>query len=188
MGGISDWFSGSFLLTAYYALGVFLVILLLIFVIMKIRGKYTFKYPVRIFRIRENGKVIEANYVGGYIGRKNSAPFFRIKTGWFPWQCVDLTTTPNPAYMDEQDRVYYKQIEVSTYIQMKRGFIENKDVTYTPVPSDVKYGAILSIQRIKDVLRLEPTWKKILPYAGLILVFALAIILYVLALNMKCPI
>jgi len=186
--GAKDWVSGSAISIAYWTIALLIIFGFFVCLIIFIRNKYIFKYPVRIFRIRENGKVIESNYVGGYIGRKNSAPFFRIKAGFFPWQVIDLTTTPNPKYLDEQNRVYYKQIDVDTYIQMKRTFVEDKGVTYTPVASDVKYGAILSIQRIKDVLRTEPTWKKILPYAGLILVFTLAIVLYVLALNMKCPV
>ena len=55
----------------------------------------------------------------------------------------------------------------------------------TPVESDVKYGAILSIQRIKDVLRLEPTWKKLLPYFGLTIMAVVFIVAYAILMS-KC--
>jgi hypothetical protein len=78
---------------------------------MQIRQKMIFKYPVRIFKVRENGGVKELNCKGGYIGRKNSASFFQIKTGKLPWQKVNLNTTPSPSMMDQDNRVYYKQID-----------------------------------------------------------------------------
>ena len=61
--------------------------------------------------------------------------------------------------------------------------MRNGKIRMTPVESDVKYGAILSIQRIKDVLRLEPAWKKILPYAGLILMAIVFIVAYAMLMN-----
>jgi len=158
-----------------------------IFVIVSmIRNKVVFKYPVRIFRARENGGVKELNCKGGYIGRKNSASFFQIKTGKWPWQKVNLNTTPIPQYMDQDNRVYYKQIDLSTYIQLRRTF--NKDaVQFEPVEQDVKYGAILDIQRIKDVLRSESTWKKIAPFVALVIVFIFGIMAFWFVTNAKCP-
>jgi len=191
-------------------------------VIMHLRNRKLYRYNVRIYRIRENGKVKEVNFKGGYIGRKNSAPFFRIKTGRWWWQQMDLTTTPIVKHMDEEDRVYYLQIDVDSLVQMSRSienldtgifdkvrkkikdFKDNKSDTdkdklmvqirkeidlknvstkFTPIESDIKYGAILSVQRIKDILRTEPTWKRVLPYVGLILVFLLAVISYALLLD-----
>ena len=160
------------------------IIIVGIVIITSIKNRMVYSYPVRIFRVRENGKYKEGNYKGGYIGRKNSAPFFRIKTGKWWWQVIEMTTTPNPKYFDEQDRVYYKQIDVNTFVQMRRE-IKEGTVIYTPVESDVKYGAILAVQRIKDVLRTEPTWKKILPYAGLILMAIVFIVSYALLMD-KC--
>ena len=160
------------------------VLLILVISIISIRNKAIYKFPVRIYRVRENGKVKEINRKGGFIGRKNSAPFFRIKTGRWWWQYVDLNKTPNPAYFDEQDRVYYKQIDVDTYIQLKRVFPNPKnEVQFSPVEPDVKYGAILAVQRIKDVLRTEPTWKKVLPYASLIILGIIFIVAYAMLMN-----
>lgn len=174
----------------YYALYLLPVAIFVIWVSVVFRNKKLYHYPVRIFKVRENGKVIEFNTKGGYIGRKNSAPFFRIKLGWF--KSVDLTTTPRPEYIDEQDRVYYRQIDVDSYVQLRREFGDFKDedgnkVTFTPVESDVKYGAILSVHRIKEVLRVEPAWKKVLPYAGMVLVAIVLITGYAILLNTKCP-
>jgi len=152
-----------------------------------IYNKHIFRYPVRIFKIRENGKVLEDNRKGGYIGRKNSAPFFRIKLGRWWWQYVDLTSTPNPAFMDEQNRVYYNQIDVKTYVQLRRDFIPNHAVNMTPVECDVKYAAILDCQRIKEVLRTESTWAKFAPYFALSLIFVAAILGWWFVMNGKCP-
>lgn len=165
---------------------VILLIVVLVIVIMVIRYKVIFKYPVRIFRIRENEKCIEANYKGGYRGRRGSAPFFQIKTGRFPWQHIDLNTTPNPAYFDEQNRVYYKQIDVNAFIQLRRGF-GSSTIDYTPVECDVKYGAILDIHRIKNVLKTESTLSKLAPYIALILLFIAAIVGWWFVMNAKCP-
>jgi len=173
----------------YYALWIIPIIVLAVVAIIVIRNKIIFRYKVRIFRVREGGKVKEGNFKAGYIGRKNSAPFFRIKTGKWWWQHIDLTTTPKVEFMDEEDRVYYKQIDINTFVQMKRIFLEDKtNVAYTPVESDVKYGAILSVQRIKDVLRTEPTWKKVLPYATIIFLGMILLAGYAILLNTKCPV
>ena len=155
-------------------------ILLGIWFLIQLRNKKIYKYKARIFRVREGGRFKEGNFKAGYIRRLNSAPYFRIKTGWL--KGIDLITTPNSEYIDEEDRVYYKQIDVDTYIQMKRRF-EKGTVIMTPVESDVKYGAILSIQRIKEVLRLEPTWKKLLPYFGLSLMAVVFIVAYAILIN-----
>lgn len=163
-----------------------LVIGIIVMVIMQIRKKMVFKYPVRIFKARENGGVKEVNGVGGYIGRKNSASFFQIQIGKLPWNRVNLNTTPDPRYMDQDNRVYYKQIDLSTYIQMKRTFLAN-EVRFEPVEQDVKYGAILDIQKIRSVLNTESKLKQLAPIIGMVLIFILAIVLYWLVLDAKCP-
>lgn len=154
------------------------IILFLIYVAYFIYNRSIYKFKVRIFRTRESGKVKENNYKGGYIGRRNLSPFFRIKTGKWWWQYVDLIETPKPQYMDEEDRVYYKQIDVDSYIQLKREFSNPGKINMTPVESDVKYGAVLAIQRIKEALRTESTFMKLLPYMGMTLLFVFAVIAY----------
>jgi uncharacterized membrane protein YcjF (UPF0283 family) len=91
-----------------------------------------------------------------------------------------------PKYMDQDNRVYYKQIDLNTYIQLQRTFDED-EIKFAPVEQDVKYGAILDIQRIKEVLRSESTWKKIAPYVALVIVFMAAIIGWWFVMNSKCP-
>lgn len=164
----------------YYFLFALPFIIGLIWLLVYLRNKKIYVYRARIFRIREGEKYKESNFKAGYINRTNSSPFFRIKTGFL--KSIDLTTTPNPRYIDEDNRVYYKQIDINTYIQLRRRF-EKGEVVMTPVESDVKYGAILSIQRIKDVLRTEPTWKKVLPFAGLIILAIVFIISYAMLMK-----
>jgi len=191
MAGPFDLFTGSGMdILGMLKIALFIIIPIIItgvFIYHTVRKKMIFKYPVRIFKTRESGKVREYNTIGGYIGRKNSAPFFRIRIGKVFWifdTYKDLTTTPDPKYMDEEDRVYYRQLDVDSYIQMSRGF-DDKGVIYSPVESDVKYGAILSIQKIKEVLRTESTWKKIAPYVTLVLLAVVFIVAYAMLMD-KC--
>ena len=185
--------AGSILLNVLkwlvYSLPV--IILLIIFIIQKSNKK---KYPhkVRIYKIRENGKVKEVNLVGGFFGRKGGTSFFNIKTGFFPWQCRQLSETPKMEYVDEEDRVYYKQIDIDTFIQLQRTFANLKDkngkeIIFTYVPTDVKYGAILSVEKIRAVLQPQDRWKTIAAIGGMVLVFALAIVIFALMMNAKCP-
>ena len=189
----------------YWSMWIAPFVLLFIIFISSLRKKMIFNYPVRIFRIRENGKVIETNKLGGYIQRKNSAPFFRIdmKIKWNPftwWKKIDLTTTPNPKYIDEQNRVYYLQIDVATFVQLKRKFdlVEKtitdkegkpKKVLYgggfelTPVESDVKYGAILSMQRIREVTRQGEKWKTLLLWGAFTLLAIVHLIIVLVAMK-----
>jgi len=187
LGGVYRGLISGIANSIYWLVWIVPLIVVVAFAILAYRNKKLYAYPVRIFKIRENGKVIEKNYKGGYIARRNSAPFFRIKMGWLPWQYKDLTTTPNPAYMDEQNRVYLKQIDVDSFVQLRRYFDDAGNVHYAPVESDVKYGAILSIQRIRQLTSTEPTWKKIAAIGGMVLVFAMGIIGWVLLMNAKCP-
>lgn len=160
--------------------------LIIAWIVSFIRNKAIFKYPVRIFKTRESGAVKEQNCKGGYIGRKNSASFFQIKIGPFPWQKVNFNTTPNPKYMDQDNRVYYKQIDLGTYLQLKRAF-DKEVISFSPVEQDVKYGAILDIQRIRTVLNTESVWKKLAPYFGLVLIFIFGILAFWFVTNGKCP-
>lgn len=184
IGGVFGKFTGTLGNAVKYTLIALPIIGFIAIIVVVIRNKYIYKYQVRVFRTRENGKVKESNYKGGYIGRKNLAPFFRVKTGKWWWQYVDFIETPKIEFMDEDDRLYYKQIDVATFIQLKRNFVGGI-LQFTPVESDVKYGAVLSVQRIKEVLRTEPTWKKVLPYFGLILLAVVFIVAYAMLMN-KC--
>ena len=171
----------------YWLMWIVPLIAVIVTAIIVYRNKKIFVYPVRIFRVRENGKVLESNYKGGFISRKNSSPFFRIKMSWLPWKYKDLTTTPNPAYMDEQNRVYLKQIGVNSFVQLRRYFDDKGNVHFTPVESDVEYGAILSIQRIRQLTSGNDKWKTIGAIGAIVLIFAAAIIAWAFLMNAKCP-
>jgi hypothetical protein len=150
-----------------------------------LRRRMIFIYPVRIFKTRESGGVKEINWKGGYITRKNSASYFQI-IGKMPWQKINLNTTPNPKFMDQDNRVYYKQIDLGTYVQLKRTFA-NETITFDPVEQDVKYGAVLDIQRIKEILRTESPWKKLAPYFVMAIICVTIIVGWWLLMNSKCP-
>lgn len=151
--------------------------------IMYFRNKSLYKYPVTIFRIRNNGKHKTFSCMGGFVNRAGNAPYFRIKTGRLPHQVIDLLTTPEVKYMDEEDRVYYQQTDVNTFQQVKRYFDKEKNVHFDTVESDIRYGAILQTQRVKALMAIEPTWKKVLPYFALAICAVVYIISYVLLLQ-----
>ena len=177
---------GTFINTFYYLLWLVPIFIFAIVGIVYIRNKKIYKYKVRIFRVRENNKVKEVNFKGGYIKRTKATPLFRIKTGKFPWNIIELTETPKVEYMDEEDRVYYKQIDVYTFIQIKRIFHPGT-IDMTPVESDVKFQAVADIQEAHSLLMVEPAWKKLLPYFGLTFVGVVLIVGYAILLNTKCP-
>jgi preprotein translocase subunit SecE len=169
-----------------YTLIIVLIIAIFGGIIAWFNYKKVYRYPVRIYRTRENGNVKEVNAKGGYINRGiKGAEFFRIKPSFFV--SIDLTETPKLMYIDEDDRVYYKQIDLNTFIQMKRTISEG-EVKLEPVESDVRYGAILSVQRVKDLLKLEPTWKKLLPYISLVVLAIVFLVAYYFLLDKKCGI
>ena len=159
------------------------ILTIAIALIMHFRNKSMYRHPVRIFRIRENGKHREVNYMGGFIKRQGLSSYFRIKTGKLPNQGIDLTITPEVKYMDEEDRVYYQQTDVDTFQQVRRYFDENKNVHFAPVGSDIKMAVTLAALKINSVTIAEPTWKKVLPYAGLAICAVVYIVSYVLLLQ-----
>jgi hypothetical protein len=179
------------------------LIIVLVIALIHFRNKKMYQYPVRILRQRENGKYKEINRKGGFINRKGGTPFFRIKMGFWWWKFKDLSETPKLSYMDEDNRVYYKQIDIDTYIQMKREVLEDAGgekvmgsdgkehimptIKLLPVETDVKYGTILSLARIREVLSPKDKWKTIASIGGMVLIFALAIIGWALMMNSKCP-
>lgn len=182
VGSAYNWLAGF---NFWWVFWIFIIGVIITWIIVLLRNRIVYIYPVRIFKTRESGGVKEINWKGGYIGRKNSASFFKIK-GRFPWQKINLNTTPNPKYMDQDNRVYYKQIDLGSYIQLKRNF-DRDAIIFSPVEQDVKYGAILDIQKIKEVLRVENPWKKVAPYFALVIVFIFGILGFWFVTNGKCP-
>jgi len=181
-GSIFGWVSG---MNFWWVLWVLLIGLIGYLVISVIRNKVIFVYPIRIFRTREMGGVKEKNGKGGYI-KRGGISFFRIKLGIWPWMKVDLNTTPNPKYMDQDNRVYYKQIDLKTYIQLKRTFGVDF-VTFNPVEQDVVFEAILDIQKAHDLLQKKSLFEKVAPFATMVLIFLFGILGYYFVTNSKCP-
>ncbi len=165
-----------------YALIFFLVFG---FIFMLIQDKKKYVYKVRIYQTRENGSVKELNYKGGYFKGRSGVRFY-IKRGLLPLNKIVLKTTPNPAMMDFENRVYYKQIDVDTFIQLKRVF--DKDILlFKPVEQDVKYGAELDLLGMEKALKNESTWAKIAPFIAMAMIFVLAIIGWWMVMDAKCP-
>lgn len=147
------------------------------------RNKAVYKYKVRVYRLRENGALKEVmNTKGGYITRKNTLSFFRIKTGkwWQPFKKVDLNATPKPQWIDNDDRVYYVQTDIDSYVQLPFK-VNMSGVVLESIEPDIKHGALLDMQKVRAVLNTESAWKKYAPFItlmflGIILIIGLAIL------------
>lgn len=166
-----------------YIIPIFLIAIALI---MFFRNRALYRYPVRIFRIRDNGKHREVNYIGAFIKRQGLTSYFKIKTGRLWWQYMDLSTTPEVKYMDEEDRVYYQQSDVGTLQQVRRYFDKNKNVHFVPVGSNIKLAVTLAALKINSITVAEPTWKKVLPYAGMLLCAIILIIGHIVNVQYGC--
>lgn len=168
-----------------------LVVIMVVFILMIIYFIYDDKkryvYKVRIFQTRENGSVKEINCKGGYINNKlTGINKFVIKRGFFPFNKIILKTTPDPSMIDFENRIYYKQIDVSTFIQLKRVF--DRDILiYKPAEQDIMYGAVLTLQNIDKALKNQGLWEKALPFISMGIVFVLAIVGWWFVMNAKCP-
>lgn len=128
------------------------ITLVLVLVYRMYKNKQIFVFPVRIYQRRENGKVREKNAVGGFMLDKDKVPFFRIKLSRFkPWMKVDLRHLPDAHMMDEENRVYYNQIDPWTYIQVKRTF-STRNIAKIPIKLIKEYqghkiGSVFEIEQ-----------------------------------------
>ena len=129
----TEWFSGGDKVvgsvTPYILYGLlFFIIAFLIY--KNYKNRMIFKYPVRIFRRREGKQPKEVNCKGGFIKGNDQIQKFRIKLSvWRPWERVDLDKIPDARYMDEVNRVYYYQLDPTTFVQAKRIFHERPGET-----------------------------------------------------------
>lgn len=96
----------------------------LAFAYMKYMDKKVYKYPVRIFRRRNNGLVRETNTFGGYV-KNAKLTYFMIKMGKFKKK--KLNKIPLSELMDEDNRIYFWQVSPDApLIQTKRSFVIEK--------------------------------------------------------------
>jgi len=141
-------------------------------ILYKVRENKLYRYHVTIFGQREGGGVKERETKGAFITRRGGTTYFSIKVGAFKKK--EFITPPLLEGITGGDRLYYYQKDIDTYIQLRRA-IDDSIVKFIPVESDIKYGAILAIQRIKDVLRKENKWEKLI--APLTIIIGLVIIM-----------
>jgi hypothetical protein len=64
---------------------------------------------------------------------------------------------------------------MDTYIQLVPK-IDNAVYKFTPIDSDLKYGAILDIKKIHDIVQKENLFVKFAPWFGLIILFVAALV------------
>jgi len=174
-----EW-GGHFVTTLSWALPTILILLLVGFVFYKWKENKSYKYPITIFSARDEGGYREIECKGGFLRRKGSAPYFRIKYSLF--KHTDMITPPKLEGVTLYNRIYYLQKDIDTFVQMRRKMDESI-VNFIPVESDMKYGAILQIKRIREIMTTKSNFEKYAPTATVF--FGLVIILIMFYMLMK---
>lgn len=106
---------------AYYIIWGVLILGVGFYIWKKYQDKKIYKYPIRIFRRRQNGLIKEFNTFGGYIVKQGQT-IFSIKMSKFKKK--ELPRLPDSELMDEEDRIYYYQLSPeSPLVQCKRSFV-----------------------------------------------------------------
>lgn len=123
---VSNWLQNAVNQYTPYIIYGIIGILVFGFIFIKMRERKIYTFHVRVLRRRENNKTKESNYKGGYIKSKDGLQKFAIKTGRMPWQKTVLDRLPDAHYIDEENRVYYNQIDPDTYIQVRKIFMEKQ--------------------------------------------------------------
>jgi len=139
------------------AIGIMLVLGVILYIVMQRRK---FNFPVTILSEREGGGFKEVEVRGGFVARRGTSPYFRIKFGLFKFR--DLITPPKLEGITGINRIYYYQKDIDTFVQMRRE-IDPTIIKFVPVEADVKYGAVLAIKRIRDIMSTQSAFSK---YAG----------------------
>jgi hypothetical protein len=163
----------SWLIWVAVAVGIIIAIAVIGFMIW--RNK-VYKFPVTIFSERSNG-VAETYDKGAFLRRKISkVPYFRLLK-----RKKEIMQHPMMnAIAQNTNRLYFYQKDMDTYIQL-RPVIDDKILRYEPIDTDLKYGAIIEIQKIRDVVAVENKFMKFAPWFGLVILFVAAIVfLYML--------
>lgn len=112
--------------TLIYVVYGFVVLGIILAIYYHQQNKKIYKFKVRLFKRRENGKRTEANYKAGYIKNAHGISQFVVKLGRMPWQKKVIHYLPDSNYMDEEDRVYYEAFDPDNWVQMKRVFMEKR--------------------------------------------------------------
>lgn len=96
------------MITMFVTLGIFLIIIL-------IRNKYIYKYPVVIYeRIGDSRKIRLGK--GGWKKKKGYRKF-HIKSGW--WLRKWIETNPDTSLMDAEGRLNFDRYDPDTFIQKR---------------------------------------------------------------------
>jgi len=184
---ITDAFAGmgsvTFRILASFLPIIFIIIIIIVLIYLWIQRR-TYRFPVSIISEREGGGTKERETRGAIIARRGSSPYFSLKTGFRSSKM--LPKLPRLYGMTGSDRLYFYQKDPDTFIQLKRNLSEGL-VDLEPVESDIKYGAILSIQRIRQLTQKQSMWDK---YGNAITIgFGLMVLLimFILLLNKFDP-
>lgn len=141
------------------------------------------QYKVRIYKIGPSGGAHEVNYPAKIVNNE-----LKIQTGqkWELWKFINIKELPKTEWIDEENRIYYAEITPLKFKQLKREINikeQMKSTLFSPVDSDVKYGTIIAIHKVRAMLIPESAWQKILPYMGLLLMVVMFVVGYAMLIN-----
>lgn len=158
------------------------LILIILASFMLYRDFTIYTYKVRIFQIRENGSVKEKNYKAGFI---EGGRIFNIRTSKFnPKKRIKLNRSPDPHFIDEDNRVYYKQIGVGSnnLIQLKRVFDETS-VNLNPISTNQYYGTLLAIKEAKNAVSKKTNVGQIVLIAGFVIMAIAFLVAFIMLVD-----
>ena len=169
------------------SIGTILLILipLLLIIVMGYllyRDLTIYTYKVRLFQIRENGSVKEKNYKAGFI---KGGELFCIRTSKInPKKNIKLNRSPDPHFIDEDNRVYYKQIGVGSnnLIQLKRVF-DDKNVFLNPISTNQYYGTLLAIKGAKDAVTKKSNMAQVAIIAGFVIMAIAFLVAFIMLVD-----
>ncbi len=163
-----------------------IVIIAVTFIAILIRNKIKYTYYGYVFKKRQedfDSGIPQSKTMKGKAGyfNKKGKTVFRIKFGMMPWQQIELSKLPDPAFMIDNN-VYYLQLNKDNYVQaeMDIGWEgEKRGLSLEVVEDDLKYGAKLDLAEKDKILNPKSTLEKIAPFVVLgLIIFAGIITMY----------
>lgn len=141
-----------------------------VFIYFRVRDMRLYKFKVTIYAERNNN-LYETTDRGAFMERKGMRYFKMKKTK------KELTTCPIADGISNQNHIFLYQKDADTYIQLIAR-VSNNILTFEPVPTDIKYGAVLEINRIEKLLRKDSKLKEYFPLIAIVLVFLFGVLIF----------
>ena len=176
------------------------VIGLIVWLVLKVRNKNTYRYPVTLIVRRANGTKTNFGLKGGLITKRSGVKDFKIIIPGTSKK-KNLGYVPDFSFAEQDDRLTFIQEGDSTiWQQCKQELVTEKvlvddqgntidiqKLLIEPIPTDIKTVTFNNLNAAKEVLDM----KKLTAYGITILGFVIMVIAHLISLyiqtKIKCP-